>query len=110
MTAQILQGGRKNRGLTQQQVANRLHVSQPYWALMEKGARKVPEHLELRVVRLLGLSPSSLSAKESFRPTPQLDPNHLVKQLSALKYPGFSYFRAAKLPHPGEVLLNALAQ
>lgn len=40
-----LRKARKQRGLTQQQAAQLLHVTQSYVSMLEKDKRHVPEHL-----------------------------------------------------------------
>src|SRR5438045_367049 len=47
-------------GLTQQQAATRLGVSQSYYSQMETGARRMPPGLALPAVKKLRMSPVSL--------------------------------------------------
>lgn len=48
-----LKKAREGAGLMQQQAADRLGVSQAYWALMESGRRRVTEKVGKKMVRVL---------------------------------------------------------
>ena len=55
-----LKAARMAAGLTQQQAAERLGVSQGYWALLESGQRRLTEELAVKAVGLLNLQPTLL--------------------------------------------------
>jgi transcriptional regulator with XRE-family HTH domain len=109
MNSQALKEARCQRGLTQQAAADRMGVSQPYLALLERGKRCLTKALARRAVRVL-------KARATLLPCDQhgLDQvattDSFAKQLSALAYPGFEYLRAGWTRNPAEVLLHALAQ
>ncbi|MFZ0705555.1 MAG: helix-turn-helix transcriptional regulator [Candidatus Korobacteraceae bacterium] len=109
MTGDILKKARFESGLTQQQAAVRLGVSQPYLALLEGGKRSLTVELARKAVRKLNARPTIIPCAQRFRarcvPT-----DSLVKQLRALGYPGYSYMRAGWTRNPAEVLLAALQQ
>lgn len=107
MTGLDLKHARKNRKLTQVDLAHRLGVSQTYVALLESGHRSVPDHLARKLVRLLAMTPAALPL-----PTDPFSVPHdrLAEQLGAVGYPGFAHLRATRKRHPLEVLLSALAQ
>ncbi len=65
MSGNELKRGRKNKGWTQEQAAEKLGVSQPYLALMERGARRVPRKLTRKALRLYELSPTVLPVETS---------------------------------------------
>ena len=101
-----LRRAREARGQTQQQVADTLDVSQPYWALLESGKRELTAALAEKVVFLLDLPPTrlpldrdALSAARSAS---------LAGQLGALGYPGFAYMRHRRKRNPATVLVSAL--
>ena len=99
---------RQRTGWTQQQAAALLGLSQPYLALLESGKRALSPRLLRKAVRVYGLSPSLLpSAATSQEVT---DPEQLARQLAALGYPGFAYFRGGWKRNPADVLLAALSQ
>ena len=103
-----LKTARKLRGWTQQEVAKRLGVSQPYLALLEKGKRELGSKLSQRAVRVLNLSPAVLPVHENR--LSRVNPQQFARQLGALGYPGFSYMRGGHKRNPAELLLTALAQ
>lgn len=101
-----LKAARMSAGLTQQQAAERLEVSQGYWALLENGQRRLTEELAMKAVGLLDLQPTLLplegaSAADS-------TPESLAKTLAALGYPGFSHLRGGEKQNPAGVVLLAL--
>lgn len=103
-----LKGLREALELNQKDLANKLGVSQPYVAMLEKGRRPLTHSLALKLVRL-GAPPTVLP----IRPPEQanLDAQGLAEQLGALGYPGFSYLaKRVRKRNPAEVLLAALAQ
>jgi transcriptional regulator with XRE-family HTH domain len=108
MSANELKELRMERGLTQEQAAKRLGVSQPYLALLETGKRKLNDRLTRRVVRVLGASPAALPTGPS--PVRNLDDDKLARELAALGYPGFAYMKGVWRRNPAEVLLSALAK
>jgi transcriptional regulator with XRE-family HTH domain len=109
MTGQTLRSARLERGLTQQEAAVRLGVSQPYLALLERGKRPLTAELARKAVRKLNVRPTLVPCDQKFRARcPNTD--SLAKQLSALGYPGFSYMRAGWTRNPAEVVLGALQQ
>ncbi len=109
MTGEALNLARKRRAWTQQELARRLGVSQPYVALLEAGKRRLPRKLQRKAVRLLGLGLAALPLPElpNLR---QSDSRELAQQLTALGYPGFAYMRSSWRRNPAEVVLTALAQ
>jgi transcriptional regulator with XRE-family HTH domain len=107
MSGQELRAGREQRGWTQARAAERLGVSQPYLALLERGRRNVPPRLAHRAVRVLNLSPALLPVRSA---PSRVDAKQLAQQLASLDYPGFAYMRAGWKRNPAEVLLSALAQ
>lgn len=98
---------RRELALSQQEVATRLGVSQPYVAMMESGKRRLTPQLARKLLRL-GAPPTMLP------PLPPelaaLDAQGLAEQLGALGYRGFAYLgRRVRRRNPAEVLLAALA-
>lgn len=109
MTGQVLRKARFGSGLTQQEAAARLGVSQPYLALLERGKRPLTVELARKAVRKLKLRPTVVPCEHKFRANCATT-NSLARQLSALGYPGYSYMRAGWTKNPAEVLLTALQQ
>lgn len=107
MRPEELRAARLEAGLTQQQAAGRLKVSQAYVALMEHGRRRVTPRLGSRMVKLYGVGPVALPFEaeglESW------DSSSLAAALAALGYPGFRQLRGGKPKNPAVVLLAAIA-
>src|SRR5262245_4649073 len=112
MTATVLRQGRLRKRLSQTEAAHRLGVSQPYLAMLESGRRPLTPDLTWKATRLYELSAAMLPHTPLPTRAPQVDADELVRDLSSLGYPGFSYSRPRrrKLKNPGDVLLTALAQ
>src|ERR1043166_8501876 len=110
MTGKDLKFGREEKGWTQEEAATRLHVSQPYLSLIERGARPVPEKLARRAASAFGLSATTLPVETSWETVQPKDTNTLAMDLASLGYPGFAYLKSKrKKKNPGEVLLSALS-
>ena len=95
---------RERRGWQQDELAERLGVSQGYVSLLESGRRPVSKRLTAKLVSLLSLSPSALPM-----PAPKALPtDRMTRGMGRLGYPGFAYLRSGSKPNPMEVLLGAL--
>lgn len=104
MSGADVRAARERRGWQQEELAERLGVSQGYVSLLESGRRPVSKHLAAKLVVRLSLSPSALPV-----PTPKPLPNQQVaRALGRLGYPGFAYLRNGAKVNPMEVLLGAL--
>src|SRR5258708_681752 len=100
---------RKRQGLTQQQAAKRLHVTQGYLSMLEREKRHVPEHLVNSLRDTYVLSPLTLPLQESAN-WRELDVSALAREVAAAGYPGFSYMTARPSRNPAEVLMAALTK
>ena len=101
---------RKQAGLSQQQAAAELGLSQSYLSMLEKGQRPLSRELARRMVQVYKLSPVSLPPQGSWEPK-MTDFEQLAADLAGLGYPGFAYLRTRRTPrNPSELLLSALAQ
>ena len=103
-----LKAARVAAGLTQQQAAERLEVSQAYWALLESGQRRLTEELAMKAVGLLNLPPTLLPLPLGGNSETGSTPDSLAKTLAALGYPGFSHLRGGEKQNPAGVVLQAL--
>ena len=108
MNQSPLRQARLTAGLTQQQAAAKLGVSQAYWALLEAGKRRLKKELAQKVVTLLKLRPTALPLEESSNAMNGANSESLARHLAALGYPGFSYLRSTRARNPAGVLLSAL--
>ena len=108
MSQSPLRQARLAAGLTQQQAAAKLGISQAYWALVEGGKRRLTVDLAQGVVDLLRLRPTGLPLEESSNAMSGADSESLARDLAALGYPGFSYLRSIRARNPAGVLLSAL--
>ena len=104
MTGREFKLAREARGWKQNDVAERLGVSQTYVALLEHGKRSFTPRLTRRAVSLLQMSPSALPLGTHVSTAAE----SLTRQLSALGYPGFAHVRPAHRRNPVDVLLAAL--
>jgi transcriptional regulator with XRE-family HTH domain len=109
MTGRDLKKGRLQKGWTQEEAAARLGVSQPYFSLLEKELRRVPEKLARKAATVFRLSAVTLPF-ETTRNRPQTETeNDLALDLAALGYPGFSHLKGGRKKNPAQVLLSALS-
>jgi transcriptional regulator with XRE-family HTH domain len=104
MTGADVRAARERRGWQQEELAERLGVSQGYVSLLESGRRSVPKRLAGKLVSLLSMSPSALPV-----PTPKpLPSQQAARALGRLGYPGFAYLRSGSKVNPVEILLGTL--
>src|ERR1700682_4488149 len=109
MKGRDLREARKRQGLTQQQAAQMLHVTQGYLSMLEREKRPVPEHLVNSFRDTYVLSPLTLPLQESSS-WRGLDVSALAREVAAAGYPGFSYMATKPSRNPAEVLLAALTK
>jgi transcriptional regulator with XRE-family HTH domain len=102
-----LRSARQTAGLTQQQAAGRLGVSQAYLALIEQGRRPVTASLASKLAKLYGLGPTALPLDAGS--VGSWDSSSLAAAVASLGYPGFRQLRGAGKKNPALVLLAAIA-
>ena len=107
MRPELLRSARQTAGLTQQQAADRLGVSQAYLALLEGGRRPVTAQLGLKIVKLYGLGPTALPLEAAS--VDSWNSSSLAAALARLGYPGFRQLRGVGTKNPALVLLAAVA-
>ena len=108
MSVAQLKRGRKTAGLTQQQAATRLRISQAYLSLIESGRRRAPGELARRLVDLYRLPPTELPLTPC-QEHGASNSGGLSRDLGSLGYPGFAYLRPRCNRNPASVLLAALS-
>src|SRR5271170_5792307 len=109
MKAEELKAERVRRGWSQEDVARRLGVSQPYVGMLEQGKRPVTPALARKLTSACRFSPALLPPAAT-RPG-RTSAQQLASDLASLGYPGYGYLRPrAARKNPGEVLLTGLAQ
>jgi len=109
MKAEELKAERVRRGWSQEDVARRLGVSQPYVGMLEQGKRPVTAALARKLTSACRFSPALLPP--STDGPRQASAQQLQVDLASLGYPGYAYLRRrAARKNPGDVLLEALAQ
>ena len=110
MVARHLRVARQKAGLSQQQAAVRLGVSQPYYSQLEGGSRQLPKDLAPVVVRKLAVSPSVLPLPDLTSQWTPIAPARTASALAALGYSPFAHFKkGAKQLNPALVVVGALA-
>lgn len=109
MVESKLRLARKKLGLKQAEAAKKLGVSQSYFSLLEQGKRPLSDKLARKAVTLFRLSPTALPLKNTLKYLPRVTNRELVRDLSALRYPGYSHFKPATLKNPVQVLVMALS-
>jgi transcriptional regulator with XRE-family HTH domain len=107
LRAHQLRPARRKTGLTQQEAADRLGVSQGYLALLERGLRPVTTQLGSRIVKLYGLGPVALPM--STEDLGDWDSSSLATELASLGYPGFRQLAGTPAHNPATILLAAIA-
>ena len=102
-----LKSARTAAGMTQQQAADRLGMSQAYLALLERGRRPVTAPLRSKIVELYQLGPVALPLDAgSLEPS---DSASLAAGLASLGYPGFRQLTGVQPRNPATILLAAVA-
>jgi len=104
MRGRDIRTARERRRWKQDDLAQRLGVSQAYVSLMESGRRPVSNSLAGKLVSLLSLSPSALPVSKP----KALPDGQAAGALGRLGYPGFAYLRSGSKVNPVEVLLGVL--
>jgi transcriptional regulator with XRE-family HTH domain len=106
MDAAALRSVRKARGWNQQELAQRLGVSQGLVSLWEHGVRTVPAGRVAQMQRLgLALDPLALPMREDRARV------NFSCELASLGYPGFSHLRPGTPGYnPAQLLVQALSQ
>src|SRR5262245_41955742 len=102
-----LQAARRRKGWTQQQLAQRLGMSQPYLSLLEQGHRPLTKGLLQKAQRYLDVPVTELPVDD---PQPNVSAQRVAEALGRLGYPGFAHLARGARWHPAQVLLAALAQ
>lgn len=108
VNAAHLKQARRSVGLTQQEAAGKMGVSQAYLSMLESGKRTLPTKLARRLADLYGVEtqPPPVNKRSAFTWTEDA----AAKQLGGLGYPGFSYLRPKRKRNPAELLRWALSQ
>jgi transcriptional regulator with XRE-family HTH domain len=109
ITLRQLTAARQEMRWTQQQAADRLGVSQPYLALLEKGLRQPTLSLARRFLKVYGFTAESLPVSSDPMNPKRLGNAELAGELAALGYPGFAHLRRRSQRNPAEFLFAALA-
>lgn len=94
--------------MTQMEAAKKLGVSQTYLSLFEQGKRPLTDRLTKKAVRVFNLPPTALPVKYNARNAQTASSRNLVKDLAALKYPGYSHVAPSRPKNPVQVLIGAL--
>ena len=102
-----LKSARRAAGLTQQQAAARLGVSQAYLALIERGRRPVTRQLRPKIADLYRLGPLALPL-DGDNPDCS-DSSSVAAGLASLGYPGFRQLKGLQPRNPATILLAAMA-
>lgn len=102
-----LRSARRAAGLTQDQAANRLRVSQAYLALLEGGLRPVTVQLGAQIANLYGLG--AIALPPSSEHLEDWDSSTLAAGLASLGYPGFRQLTGSPSHNPATILLAAIA-
>jgi len=108
MNGQELKEARLRKDWTQEEVADRLGVTQAYLSMLERGRRVVPAGLGRNVAELLNAPATTLPLREERVELRVPASERVRRELAALGYPGFAHLRGGARRNPAEVLLHAL--
>src|SRR5215471_9183286 len=109
MTGQELRRAREQKGWTQEEAASRLHMSQEYLSMLERGFRSLPAARLRTVLKTYKVSPLAIPLQGQ-REWARLDNQQFALQLAGLGYPGFGHLKAHATWNPQEVLTAALTK
>ncbi len=107
MQREQLRPARKAAGLTQQQAAARLGISQAYLALLERDRRPVTARIASNIVKVYGLGPTALPLDADS--IDSWNSASLAAALASLGYPGFRHLHGGHKRNPAIVLGGAIA-
>lgn len=107
MQPEQLRAARHVANLTQQQVAERLGISQAYLALLERGGRPITPRLASRIANLYDLDPIALPLETDDMSS--WNSELLAVAVAGLGYPGFRNLRRNHRRNPAVVLAGAIA-
>ena len=111
MDASDFKRARTAAGLSQQEAAAHLGVSQSYLSMLENSERPLFPQLSRRMVRVYKLPAAALPPSHQRWLPKRVRPGQLAADLAGLGYPGFAHLRKQRSRlNPGEVLLTALSQ
>src|SRR4029077_3836468 len=108
MNGQELKEARLRKDWTQEEVADRLGVTQAYLSMLERGQRVVPAGLGRNVAELLNAPATTLPLREERVELRVPASERVRRELAGLGYPGFAHQRGGARRNPAEVLLHAL--
>ncbi len=102
MTGGQAKRARKAAGLTQQQAAAKLGVTQAYLSMLERGRRPITSGLAEKLARQYG--------PRAARSRGKWTEDEMARQLGNLGYPGFGYLRSRRKRNPTELLAWAFSR
>lgn len=102
MTPAQAKRARKAAGLTQERAAAKLHLTQAYLSMLERGKRPITPALAERLAKVYGLRPVKSSVKWT--------EDEMARQLGGLGYPGFAYLRSKRKASACHLVAWALQQ
>jgi transcriptional regulator with XRE-family HTH domain len=109
VTGAQLRDARRNRGLTQVELAAKVGQSQAYVSLLEKGKRSASASVARRLARVLRMPPTALPLRMNRLRARHHSGARVADSLASLGYPGYAYLkRPLRLVNPVEVLLCGL--
>ena len=101
-----LRSARHAAGLTQQQAADSLGVSQAYLALLERGRRPVTAPIASRIAEFYRLGPVALPLRAD--DSGDWNSASLAAAIASLGYPGFRQLAGAPAHNPASILLASV--
>jgi transcriptional regulator with XRE-family HTH domain len=101
-----LRSARRALGLTQNQAADRLGVSQAYFAMLESGRRPITAPLASRIANLYRLGPVALPLSPDH--LGDWDSSSLAAATASLGYPGFRQLAGTPTHNPATIILASI--
>lgn len=109
MYGKVIAQARKEKQMTQVDLAARLGLSQTYLSLIEKDRRTLGPRVAQQLVWLLDLSPTLLPLKAGSRTRQASNDQSFIRDLAAFGYPKYAHVEHTRTKNPVSFLVAVLS-